>query len=63
MMYIQLTLRGDHANRNENLPFNVMSNTSVNLRSNEDKISTQSELILCENLNESAVNCVLLTLE
>jgi hypothetical protein len=58
MMYIQKTLRGDLANCDENLPINVMSNTSVNRRSNEDKISTQSELILCENLYESEVNCV-----
>jgi hypothetical protein len=63
MMYIQKTLRGDLDKCNENLPINVMSNTSVNRRSNEDKISTQSELILCENLYESEVNCVLLTLE
>jgi len=62
-MYIQKTFRSDHANCNENLPINVMSNTSINRRSNEDKISTQSELILCENLYESAVNGVLLTLE
>ena len=65
MMYIQKTLRRDHANCNENLPINVMSNTTINRRSNEDKISIQSEreLLLCENLYESAVNCVLLTLE
>ena len=62
-MYIQKTLRGDLDNCSENLPINVMSNTSVNRRSNEDKISTQSELILIENMYESAVNCVLLTLE
>jgi len=62
-MYIQKTLRGDHAICNNNSLINVMSNTSVNRRSNEDKISTQSELILCENLYESGVNCVLLTLE
>jgi hypothetical protein len=63
MMYIQKTLRGDHANCNNNLPINVMLNTSVNRRSNEDKISTQDKLILCENLYESGVNCVLFTLE
>jgi hypothetical protein len=57
-MYIQKTLRGDHANCNNNLPINVKLDTSVNRRSNEDKISTQSELILCENLYESEVNCV-----
>ncbi len=62
-MYIQKTLRGDHANCNNNLPINVMLYTSVNRRSNEDKNSTQSELILCENLYESRVNCVLFTLE
>ena len=62
-MYIQKTLRGDLDKCNENLPINVMSNTSVNRRSNEDKISTQRELILIENMYESAVNCVLLTLE
>jgi len=62
-MYIQKTLRGDLDNCSENLPINVMSNTSVNRRSNEDKISTQRELILIENMYESAVNCVLLTLE
>jgi hypothetical protein len=57
MMYIQKTLRCGHANCNEDLPINVMSNTSINRRSNKDKISIQSELILCENLYESAVNC------
>jgi len=62
-MYIQKTLRGDHANCNNNLPINVKLDTSVNRRSNEDKISTQSELILFENMYESAVNCVLLTLD
>ena len=62
-MYIQKTFRGDHGNCNNNLPINVKLDTSVNRRSNEDKISTQSELILCENLYESAVNGVLLTLE
>jgi hypothetical protein len=62
-MYIQKTLRGDHANCNNNLPIKVMSNTNVNRRSNEDKISTQGELILCENLYESGVNCVLFALE
>jgi hypothetical protein len=62
-MYIQKTLRSGHVNCSENLPINVMSNTSVNRRSNEDKISTQSELILFENMYESAVNCVLLTLD
>jgi hypothetical protein len=41
MMYIQKTLRGDLDKCNENLPINVMSNTSVNRRSNEDKISTE----------------------
>jgi len=63
MMFIQKTLRSCHANCNENLPINVMSNTSINGRRNKDKISIQSELILCQNLYESAVNCVLLTLE
>jgi hypothetical protein len=63
MMYIQKTLRCGHANCNEDLPINVMSNTSINRRSNKDKISIQSELILCQNLYESAVNCELLTLE
>ena len=62
-MYIQKTLRGDHANCNNNLPINVKLDTSVNRRRNEDKISTQSELILFENMYESAVNCVLLTLD
>jgi hypothetical protein len=57
MMYIQKTLRCGHANCIDDLPINVMSNTSINRRSNEDKISIQSELILCENLYESAVNC------
>lgn len=57
MMYIQKTLRCGHANCNDDLPINVMSNTSINRRSNKDKISIQSELILCENLSESAVNC------
>ena len=63
MMYIQKTLRGDHASCNNNLLINVMSNTSVNRRSNEGKISTQSELILYETMYESAVHCVLLTLK
>ena len=58
-MYIQKTLRGDHAICNNNSLINVMSNTSVNRRSNEDKISTQSELILCENLYESAALCTI----
>lgn len=62
-MYIQKTLRCGHANCNEDLPINVMSNTSINRRSNKDKISIQSELILSQNLYESAVNCELLTLE
>jgi len=62
-MYIQKTLRGDTANCNNNLPINVMLNTSVNRRSNEDKNSTQGELISCENFYESRVNCVLFTLE
>jgi hypothetical protein len=57
MIYIQKTLRCGHANCNEDLPINVMSNTSINRRSNKDKISIQSEFILCENLYESAVNC------
>lgn len=57
MMYIQKTLRCGHANCNDDLPINVMSNTSINRRSKKDKISTQSKLILCENLHESAVNC------
>jgi hypothetical protein len=57
MMYIQKTSRCGHANCNEDSPINVMSNTSINRRSNKDKISIQSELILCENLYESAVNC------
>lgn len=52
MMYIQKTLRSGHANCNEDLPINDMSNTS-----NKDKISIQSELILCQNLYKSAVNC------
>jgi hypothetical protein len=56
MMYIQKTLRCGHANCNDDLPINVMSNTSINPRSNKDKISTQSELILCQNVYESAVN-------
>ena len=63
MMYIQKTLRGDHANCNNNLPINVILYTTVNRRSNEDKNSGQGELILCENLYESRVNCVLFTLE
>jgi len=63
MMYIQKTLRGDTANYNNKLPINVMLYISVNRRSNEDKNSTQGELILCENLYESRVNCVLFTLE
>jgi hypothetical protein len=63
MMYIQKTLRGDTANCNNNLPINVMLYPSVNRRSNEDKNSTQGELILCENLYESGVNCVLFTLK
>lgn len=58
-MYIQKTLRGDHGNCNNNLPINVKLDTSVNRRSNEDKISTQSELILCENLYESAALCTI----
>ena len=57
MMYIQKTLRCRHANCNDDLPINVMSNTSINRRSNEDKISIQSELIFYQNLYESAVNC------
>ena len=57
MMYTQKTLRCGHANFNEDLPINVMSNATINHRSNKDKISIQSELILCENLYESAVNC------
>lgn len=57
MMYIQKTLRCGHASCIDDLPINVMSNTSINHRSNKDKISIQSELILCENLYESAVNC------
>lgn len=57
MMYIQKTLRCGQANCIDDLPINVMSNTSINRRSNEDKISIHSELILCENLYESAVNC------
>lgn len=57
MMYIQKTLRCGHANCNEDLPINVMSNTSINRRSNKDKISIQSELIFYQNLYESAVNC------
>jgi hypothetical protein len=56
-MYIQKTLRCGHANCNEDLPINLISNTSINPRSNKDKISTQSELILCQNVYESAVNC------
>jgi hypothetical protein len=56
MMYIQKILRCGHGYCNEDLPINVMSNTSINRRSNKDKISIQSELILCENLYESAVN-------
>jgi hypothetical protein len=62
-MYIQKTLGGDHANCNNNLPINVMLYPSVNRRSNEDKNSVQDELILCENMYESRVNCVLFTLE
>ena len=62
-MYIQKTLRCGHTNCNEDLPINVVSNTSINRRSNKDKISIQSELILSQNLYESAVNCELLTLE
>lgn len=62
-MYIQKTLRGDHANCNNNLPINVMLHPSVNRRSNEDKNSTQGELIFCENLYESRLNCVLFSLE
>jgi hypothetical protein len=53
MMYIQKTLRGDHGNCNNNLAINVKLDTSVYRRSNEDKISTQSELICvktCMNL-------------
>jgi hypothetical protein len=57
MMYIQKTLRCGHANCKDDLPINVMSNTSINRRSNKDKISIQSELILCQNLYESAVDC------
>jgi|Kansoi200Nextera_1026148.scaffolds.fasta_scaffold00615_2 hypothetical protein len=57
MMYIQKTLRCGHANCNEDLSINVMSNTSINHRSNKNKFSIQSELILCENLYEFAVNC------
>jgi len=62
-MYFQKTLRGDNANCYNNLPINVILNTSVNRRSNEDKNSTQGEHILCENLYESGVNCVLVTLK
>ena len=60
MMYIQRPLSCDYTNSNYNLLIPVISNTSVKRRSNEDKISSQSELILYENMYESAVNCVLL---
>jgi hypothetical protein len=63
MVYIPKTFRGDYANCNNNLPITVMLYPSVNRRSNENKNSTQGELILCENLYESRVNCVPFTLE